>query len=200
MALLIAAGRVIDWTSCWTHNRTARHELLLEDVDGDGSPDVAFRATAGHWGLCDQRQHRLADDERTWLYAYAITDTGFHSIFPNSERELRAKLSYDAARQPVEMQVTGLPDSFREREMVACRLSVTNTSGRDLAITPGQFFRAEIDGMYLMTSGPPDKRTLLKAGETVSESFRFCVEGSEDVVKMHWHFVPSQSPKRARAG
>lgn len=192
MALVIKESRVIDWASCWTYNRSAKQELLLEDVDGDGFSDVAFRATEGFWGLLDKRQDRAAGDERTWLYAYAITAEGFESLFPISERELTFKLSYDPAGQPVELRVEGLPESFRERQMVECRLSVTNTSQRDLAIQPGGWFEADIDGMFLMTYGPPDKRTVLKAGETVSERIRFCVDGVEEEVAMGWKFVPKR--------
>src|SRR5262249_6865863 len=193
MAFLLVDKRVVDWASCWTYNRTANQELLLEDVDGDGFPDVAFRASDGWWGLLDKRQHTRPGDKRKWLYAYAITAKGFQSLFANTERDLKVKLFYDTVDQPVVLQVKGLPESLRERQMVECRLSVTSTSDKELAIKPGEWFSVEMDKVaYFMTYGPPDKRSVLKAGETVSQVIRLYVEGAEEEVTMRWKFVPSR--------
>jgi hypothetical protein len=120
MAFLLVEKRVVDWASCWTYNRTANQDLQLEDVDGDGFLDVAFRASEGWYGLLDKRQHTRPGDKRKWLYAYAITSTGFQSLFPSVDRELKVKLSFDTADPPVKMQVKGLPESLREQQTVEC--------------------------------------------------------------------------------
>src|SRR5262249_3383318 len=94
MAFLLVEKRVVDWASCWTYNRTASQDLQLEDVDGDGFLDVAFRANRGVWGLLDERQHSRPGDQRKWLYAYAITAKGFKSLFPDTARKLRIKVRF----------------------------------------------------------------------------------------------------------
>ena len=195
MAFLLVGKRVVDWASCWTYNRTATQELLLEDVDGDGFADVAFRASKGWWGLKDKRQHGRPGDERKWLYAYAITAKGFQSLFPNVDRDLNVKLTYDTANQPVRLEARGLPTSFREHQMVECTVSATNTSKQDLAIKPGEWLALEIEKAgYFMNYGPPDERTVLKPAETVSQAVCLYVvggEGEKDVT-LHWKFVPSR--------
>jgi hypothetical protein len=87
MAFLLIRGRVVDWASCWTYNRTALQEVRLEDVDGDGAVDLAFRARAGFFGLLDRRQHTRPHDKRVWLYAYGDQQQG-----------LRKHLSSDGPR------------------------------------------------------------------------------------------------------
>jgi hypothetical protein len=82
MAFLLVEGRIVDWASCWTYNRTATHRMLLEDVDGDGCIGLAFRAEEGFWGLADKRRQTLPRDKRTWLYAYAITSAGWRACCP----------------------------------------------------------------------------------------------------------------------
>lgn len=193
MAFLLVDKKVIDWASCWTYNRIANQELLLEDVDGDGFPDVAFRASKGWWGLLDKRQHGRPDDERKWLYAYAITAKGFQSLFPNTDHDLRVKMTYDTVNQPIELQVKGLPETLRERQMVECTLSVTNKSDEDLAIDPGKWFSVDMNkAAYFMSFGRQDKRTVLKPKETVSQVFRLHVYGVEKEVTMQWKFAPSR--------
>src|SRR5260370_24440018 len=138
MAFLLVEKRVVDWASCWTYNRTANQELQLEDVDGDGFLDVAFRASKGWFGLKDKRQHSRPGDKRKWLYAYAITSTGFQSLFP-LDQELKETPRYDSAGEPVKLEVKGLPKSFRERQMVEYTFSATNTSKKDVALAEKWF-------------------------------------------------------------
>ena len=134
MAFLLFNKRVVDWASCWTCNRTARQELLLEDVDGDGVPDIAFRAHEGWFGLVDKRCHTRPGDKRTWLYAYSITSKGFQSLFPITDRNLLLKMVTEDP--PVKFQVKGLPDSVREYHMHECTITAVNTSKKDLPIDP----------------------------------------------------------------
>src|SRR5262249_2175925 len=122
MAFLLIDHKIIDWASCWTNNRTAQQDLQIEDVDGDGFADLAFRAKPGWWGLQDKRQHSRPDDKRIWLYAYAITSTGFVSLFPNSDHTLSYKVLYDTGRFPASLQVEGLPATLRENQMYECRI------------------------------------------------------------------------------
>jgi hypothetical protein len=195
MAFLLVEKRVVDWASCWTYNRTANQKLQLEDVDGDGFLDVAFRASEGWCGLQDKRQHTRPGGKRKWLYAYAITTTGFQSLFPSVDGELKVKLSYDTAEQPVRLQVKGLPDPLREQRMVECTLSATNTSKNDLAISDKWFILAFQNAGYLMMYGPSDKRPVLKPGETISQVVRLIIEGKEGEkeVGLRLSFVPSSS-------
>jgi hypothetical protein len=194
MAFLLVEKRVTDWVSCWSCNRTAEQELLLEDVDGDGFQDVAFRAKKGWWGLKDKRQHSLPNSKTKWLYAYAITEKGFQSIFPNTDRDLKVKLSYDTVNQPVSLEVKGLPDSLRERQLVECTITLTNNSKRNLAVKPGGWFTVETGkANRFMTYTISDKRDLLKPGESVSQLIRLFVEGEEKEVVLRWRFVPDYS-------
>jgi hypothetical protein len=193
MAFLLIEKRVVDWASCWTYNRTASQELLLEDVDGDGFPDVAFRAREGFWGLLDKRQHSRAGGKRKWLYAYAITAKGFQSLFPDMERSLNVKVVYDNADQPVTVQAEGLPESLREHQLVECTLSATNTSKDAIPLKPGKWFKVEIDNAgYFLTFRTVENRNSLEPGETVAQGIRFFVNGGEKEVTIRLQFVPSR--------
>src|SRR5262249_30262476 len=153
-------------------------DLQLEDVDGDGSLDVAFRACEGFGGPQDERQHSRPGDQRKWLYAYAITAKGFQSLFPDPARKLRLKASYDTAGQPVTFRAAEFPESVREYQLCECTLTVKNTSEEGLPIKPGKWFGLEFEnagGMIMYD--PPDKPTVLKPGASVSQSVRFLLEG-----------------------
>ncbi len=193
MAFLVVDDLVIDWASCWTSNRTERQELLLEDVDGDGVSDVAFRASDGSFGLRDERQHGLPGDKRKWLYAYALTGKGFRSLFPSTERELTIEVSCETADQPVVLQVKGLPETLSQRQMVECTLSLTNTSEKALAITPAEWFSIDIPkGGYVLTYASPEKRSILQAGETVSQDIRLVYCGKETEIAVRMKFEPNR--------
>jgi hypothetical protein len=192
LVFLLVEKRVIDWASCTSYNRTACHKLLLEDVDGDGCEDVAFRASAGFWGLLDKRIHTLPGDDRKWLYAYRITARGFQSMFPETEHDLKLQVTVDTASHPVKLDVQGLPEHLRERQMTECALSLTNASKEEIVISPGKWFTLEIDkdAGYWMTLGPREKKTSLKPGESVSQIVRLFVQGSEKQVSIRWKFIP----------
>jgi hypothetical protein len=198
MAFLLVEKRVVDWASCWSYNRIANQELLLEDVDGDGFPDVAFRASEGCWGLLDDRQHSRPGDKRKWLYAYAITAKGFQSLFPKRERNLQLKLAYDTVGDLVTLKATGLPQSLREYQMVECILTATNKSKKDLPIPPGDgWFTVKIENAgCFMTYGPWDKRALLKARGSISQTVCLFITGpgSEKDVTMRFKFRPEANP------
>jgi hypothetical protein len=195
MALLVVDKRVVDWASCWTYNRTANQELLLEDVDGDGFLDVAFRASAGAFGLVNKRHHGRTGDKRKWLYAYRITTKGFESIFPVLERDLTIVLSFDSSNQPVKLELRGLPQLLRERRLVECTLTATNLSKTGIPIQPGAWFTIETPkaGCF-MTYETPDKSTVIKPGKSVSQTLRLFIEESEkESPEIRWKFVPAPS-------
>jgi hypothetical protein len=191
MAFLLVDKRVVDWASCWTYNRTATQELLLEDVDGDGLPDLSFRAGEGFFGLLDKRQHKRPGDKRVWLYAYAITAKGFESLFPRTDRDLPVTLAYDTAGQPVKLRVDGLPASVRENQMYECTVTVTSIAKDDLAMRPGRWFALRTEGTgWFMTFGPTDERTTLRPGEAVSQTVRLVLRSSNDEVTLRCTFAP----------
>jgi hypothetical protein len=199
MAFLLVERHVIDWVSCWTYNRIANHELLLEDVDGNGFQDVAFRASDGWWGAKDKRIHSRPGERRKWLYAYAITSKGFRSLFPETDGLFTPKLSYETTGQQVTLEAKGLSKSLREYQMAECEVLATNTSTKNLPIEPTKWFDVETDETsgYFMTYGPPDQRTLLKPGETVSQMIRFFLVGAaKDEIALRFKFVPVQSDSR----
>ncbi len=195
LAFLMVDNRVVDWASCWTYNRTASQELLLEDVDGDGALDLAFRATEGFWGLQDERKQTRPGDKRTWLYAYTITSEGFQRIFPDKRRDLCVKLNCDSGECPISLQLKGLPESLREYQMYECTISATNTGKHDLAIKPGEWFALDFHkaGAFRWYQ-QSDKRDVLKPGETISQTIRVYLEGKEEEVTIRLKFVPSVPP------
>jgi hypothetical protein len=157
MAFLLVDKRVVDWASCWSNNRIAQQQLLLEDVDGDGILDLAFRASEGWFGLFDKRQHRRPGDKRAWLYAYTITSKGFRSIFPDIDRDRRLKLAYDTGGLPVKLRIDGLPKVLKQYQMYQCTVFATNTSEQEVRIASWPFyFEIDDDGFPLI----PDRQEL----------------------------------------
>ncbi len=173
MAILLVDGRAVDWASCWTSNRIANQELLLEDVDGDGFVDVAFRAEKGMRGLQDKRQDRRAGDGRIWLYAYRITSKGLQPIFPVKEQVHRLKVENGNANQPVHFQMDGLPDRLFESEMYECVVSATNISKQTVQLTLDQFFPELVHAGGMMRIGSLGKEvsTILPGQTTSGKSF-----------------------------
>ena len=156
-AFLLVDKRVVDWASCWSNNRIAQQQLLLEDVDGDGILDLAFRASEGWFGLFDKRQHRRPGDKRAWLYAYTITSKGFRSIFPDIDRDRRLKLAYDTGGLPVKLRIDGLPKVLKQYQMYQCTVFATNTSEQEVRIASWPFyFEIDDDGFPLI----PDRQEL----------------------------------------
>lgn len=194
MALLMVGKRVVDSASCWTCTRTEVQELLLEDVDGDGAIDVAFRGYEGFWGRPKDRLQSLPGDSRNWFYAYTITDKGFQCILPRKERELKVKLVYDTDDQPVKLEVLGLPKSFHVYEMVECNVSVTNISSKNLTVDPAQWFDLNFEdgGCVIVYCAPKDKCTALKPNETMSREVHFCLLQGENEVKLSCTYQPPE--------
>jgi hypothetical protein len=190
MAFLLVDKRVVDCVSCWTYSRTANQSIQLEDVDGDGHLDLAFRYKAGWWGAVDARKHQRPGDKRRWLYAYTITSTGFRSLFPETDRDLRIKLAYDPAGEPVKLRVEGLPEKVREYRMFSCIVSATNTSKHDLCIDPDEWFQLMTgkDVGWLMVYGTAAQVTRLRSGEAVSRRVHLVLDGGGDPITLRWRF------------
>ncbi len=108
MAILLVDKRVTDWASCWAYNRTASQELMLEDVDEDGTPDLSFRASAGWWGLQDKRKKARPGEKRAWIDAYAIGSKGLKSLFPRNEPEFHTKVKIEGGDTAVTLRVEGM--------------------------------------------------------------------------------------------
>jgi hypothetical protein len=199
MAFLLVRGRVVDWASCWTYNRTAGQEVRLEDVDGDGLLDLAFRASEGWFGgLHDKRQHMRPHDKRVWLYAYRISSKGFESIFPRTDRDWRVKLAYEAAGQPVTLRVEGLPRSLRENRLYDCTVSATNTSKRELVIEAGTWLTLEAEEAgKLDGSAWRERRIVLKPGGTLSQRVNLLVwDARGNALTLRCRFVKGRSADR----
>jgi hypothetical protein len=197
MAFLLLDKRVVDWASCWSYNRTATQEVLLEDVDGDGSLDVAFRAKEGFWGLQDRRVRRRPGDKRAWLYAYAITAAGFESLFPVTDRDLRVSSSADATGQPVQLVVRGLSQSLREYRLCDCTISATNRSRGDLPIAWTRWLRLEAANVQVLCMDidyGPMTRGILRPGETITQRRVLFLVGEAEQVSLQWLFVPKEDP------
>jgi len=197
MALLLVNGRCVDWASCWTSNRIARQELLLEDVDGDGAPDVAFRASDGFWALQDDRQHRRPNDKRVWLAAYSITSKGFRPIFANKERIHRLKIATDQAAGPLAFRVTGLPESLAESDLCDCTVSVTNTSESPVPLAREHFFPKFEGGGFTSIRPQSNLPATIQPGQTISEIITLRFESDQDVVNLQWSVRPTET-KRER--
>jgi hypothetical protein len=198
MAFLLVRGRVVDWVSCWTYNRTALQDVRLEDVDGDGAVDLAFRAHAGFFGLLDKRRHTRPHDDRVWLYAYLISSKGFESIFPRTDRDLRVRFAYETAGQPVTLRVEGLPRSLRENRLYDCSVSATNTSKRELVIEAGTWLTLEAeDAGGLDGRAWRERRTVLKPGGTLSQRVNLLVwDARGNALTLRCRFVKGRSADR----
>ena len=191
MAFLLVDKQVVDWASCWTHNRTANQKLLLEDVDGDGFVDVAFRAEQGWAGLQDERQNRRPGDARIWLAAYSVSSKGLKPIFPVKERVHCVKPWFHTGNLPLQLHVEGLPHSLAESEMCECTVSLKNSSQSIVELAPGWYF-PDILSAGSHTSLRWSERTAkeIKPGETVSATVLLRLTGTEDSITLEWNVAP----------
>ncbi len=178
VAFLRVGGRTIDVVTCAAGDRRFTHTCLLEDVDGDGALDVAFRSELGPekdpqvhrrlWGLWDKR---------TWYAAYAITSKGFRSLFAETDRALPIRLECDTAGLPVDLRVTGLPSVVYDNQVYECRVELTNRSNQDLIIENARsedgatwndkWFQIDIGGIYCNLV----RNAVLRPGETLSQVY-----------------------------
>jgi hypothetical protein len=194
MALLVVDKRTVDWVSCWTYNRIARQDLLLEDVDGDGEVDVAFRAKDGWFGLKDERQHTRPGDPRKWLNAYRVTPQGFRSLFPETDRERPVQLAYDSGGQPVTLKVSGIPEKLRDYQTVKCTLTATNSSDKELSLRPDDWFDVVVDDgeVTRLQWKSSAESSFLKPGQSISVDMLLVVAGGGKEMAIRWKYGPTR--------
>jgi hypothetical protein len=191
IAFLLIDKRTVDWASCWTYNRTATQELLLEDVDGDGFLDLAFRAKNGFWGLQDERQHRRPGDARIWLAAYSINSKGLKPIFVNKDRSHHLKPWLHSGNLPVVLRVSGLPQSLPESEMCECTISATNTSKKAVELAPGWFIPEAIPSCGLLVAQVSDRAPeKIGPGGTITYRVVLHLTGDDERVTLQWSLSP----------
>ena len=109
------------------------------------------------------------------------------------DQELKVTPRYDSAGEPVELEVKGLPKSFREQQMVECTFSATNTSKKDVTL-PEEWFKLTFEKAgYFMAYGSIDRRPVLKPGQTISQVVGLVLnaqEGQKEVI-LRFSFVPA---------
>ena len=203
MAFLLFDGRALDWASCWIPNRYLGQELRLEDVDGDGFVDIAFRAKSGWCGgpkddrlrrrPGDKRLHRQPGEERQWLAAYRITGTGLKPIFPVRDRVRPVKTIFENPHQPVRFHVVGLPASIAENEMCEFVVSAANVSQQPLDFSARRLCpQAEGGGESIGYQQDPSLRSL-RPGQTVSQKVTLRACDAKEPATLRWSLRPKDS-------
>jgi hypothetical protein len=194
IVFLLIDGRALDWASCWIYKRYLGQELRLEDVDGDGLVDVAFRAKPGmHGGPADDRLRRLPGDKREWLAAYKITSTSLKPIFPVRDRVRPLKVVLENAHQPVQFRVVGLPQSIAENEMCEFVVSATNVSQQPLDFSARRLCpQAEGGGESIGYQQDPSLRSL-RPGQTVSQKITLRACDAKEPATLRWSLQPKES-------
>jgi hypothetical protein len=176
VVFLLSNDRVIDWKANWSYRRTAvlSQEPVIQDIDGDGFPDVGFRIGSASDNPHDVQQPQ-AFDKQAWWRAFAITPSGFRSLLADDDHRHRLKVAYDLSGQPVRLHVDGVPSEIGDNDNFVCTVSVTNTSTRELRIDWDPFACAgwahfdSDPSAGLMTLVPDlSKKRVLKPGETVT--------------------------------
>jgi hypothetical protein len=196
MAVIATNGRIIDWRSCWTSRRTAlvSQDLILEDVDGDGSLDIAFRRTAGSDVTPDRTRHTRPADQRAWWQAFAITSNGLRALFPHAACVRRLNVEYKKSNDPVKLEVSGVPKSVGPNDMFSCVIKATNTAERDLPILAASWFQLEVRPAcgYIVEYGEAHGQATLKPGEAVSQQLDVQLRGNAEVTTLVWAFAAKQ--------
>jgi hypothetical protein len=187
MALLLIDGRTVDWASCWIDTRNGSQELLLEDVDGDGIADIAFRARDVFWGGIAEREQRRPRDERSWLAAYSIASNGLKPIFAKQNRVHHAIRTFGKPSSPLAFRVTGLSGTLVESDLYECTVSVTNVSKAPVASSSVDFFPQFVNcggsGIGHSFDALP---ALIQPGQTVSQAIMIHLEADQDTVALRW--------------
>jgi hypothetical protein len=194
IGFLLVDGRVVDWASNWVYITYLGQDLRLEDVDGDGFIDVAFRAKPGlHGGPGDDRLRRRPGDKREWLAAYRITSTGLKPIFPVRDRMRRLKTVFDDANQSVQFRVAGLPESIAENDMCEFAVSATNVSQKPVDFC-GEFLCPEAEGGGTYLSYLPNRSIRpLRPGQTVSQKIALRTCDAKEPATLRWSRQPNES-------
>jgi hypothetical protein len=185
MALLLIEKRVVDWASCWTSTRYGIQRLLLEDVDGDRVPDVAFRA-ADLFGGVTAREHQRPKDERIWFAAYSITSKGLKPIFAKQNRVHHAIQTFGKPGGPLVYRVAGISGTLVESDLYECTVSVTNVTKAPVASASVDFFPEFVNCGGSGSSSFDDLPFWIKPGQTVSRTVLIHLEADQDTVTLRW--------------
>lgn len=193
MAFLLVDGHPIDWVSCWTYFPSPLPHLKLQDVDGDGQVDVAFRYDQAISG--DMDGHKTWSRDKHILYAYRITDRGFQSIFPPSEREVSVQSQYETHHQPVRFEIVGLPSSMRENKLYELIARATNLSKDTIPIKYGEWLQLDGYGCLIYYPAQPMQEHI-QPGQTVSCRIWLRIvlrDAPKNSLKLLWSFLSSHT-------
>ncbi len=86
-AALIVEDQCVSVRGFATDARHTHQQVVLVDLDGDGSLEIGFDGGGGIWGT-DDRVRQLPGDSRDWLGIYKIEPNGFKSLLPNEKPDL----------------------------------------------------------------------------------------------------------------
>ncbi len=195
VVFLLSNDRVIDWKANWSYRATAllSQEPVVQDIDGDGFPDVGFRiGSASH--SPHAVRHTQADLKQAWRRAFAITPTGFRSLIADDDHRHRLKVAYDLSGQPVRLHVDGVPSEIGDYDLFTCTVSVTNPSTRELRIDSdpwAEWFHFDSDppgGLSCWFF--PSKKQVLRPGETITCDVDVHLRPPGDVATLICKFGP----------
>jgi hypothetical protein len=192
MTFLVVDGQVVDWKSCLTYNRFAQQDVQVEDVDGDGYPDLSFRYNRGWFGWMDERKHTLPGDDRIWLYAYRIESDGFKSIFPEADKRASLITVIDTPEHGIDMSISGLPEEIVEHRMYQGEITICNNTDKVLGLYPRRWFKLE---PAFVTCSCPEENSL-QPGEKFSQKLIVAFEDFEgSQITLKCRYIPAESDK-----
>jgi hypothetical protein len=104
----------------------------------------------------------------------------------------RLKVECEKLSDRVKLEVRGVPATIGANDMLSCRVTATNTSQRDLPITPNGWFQLEVKPPcgYLVEHHDETKgSTILKAGQAVSQEMDIVLQGDAETTTLIWTFL-----------
>jgi hypothetical protein len=87
IVVLIRADRALTWTAVEMNNRFDGYTLVVDDIDGDGLPDVGLECESSA-SAPNGPAVQFSGDPRFWLELYRIDGDQFRSLLPRREPEL----------------------------------------------------------------------------------------------------------------
>jgi hypothetical protein len=173
MAFLLVNDRLVDWASCWDSTRNGSAKVVLQDVDGDGVKDVAFRSTSGMTFGAGGAPH---DASGRWVYTYAITDNGFRCIYSRSECELPFSVKLDPRGNNIALEAYGQPSTVRDQHTVRFTVTATNVTAEPLRLPP-DWLDVQSSHLGWERAERGEHAMLLQPGSTVSKHVDVHING-----------------------